>query len=46
MIGVLENYADLIPGELVFSGQKELTQYFLRSFEIKKDGIQTRQNMR
>ena len=42
MDGVLENYADLIPGELVFSGPKELTQYFVRSFEIKKDSIQTK----
>ena len=39
MDGVLENYADLLPGGIVFSGSKELTQYFVRSFSIKKSGI-------
>ena len=29
MDGVLENYADLLPGDLHFSGPKELTQYFV-----------------
>ena len=42
MDGVLENYADLLPGSLNFSGPKELTQYFVNNFEIKKDRIQTK----
>ena len=42
MDGVLENYADLLPGSLVFSGPKELTQYFVKNFEIRKDRIQTK----
>ena len=40
MDGVLDNYADLLPGGLLFSGPKELTQYFVKSFEIKKTSIQ------
>ena len=36
MDGVLENYADLLPGTLHFSGPKELTQYFVKKFEINK----------
>ena len=31
---VLDNYADLLPGILEFSGPKELTQYFVKNFEI------------
>ena len=42
MDGVLENYADLVPGTLEFSGPKELTQYFVKNFTIKKDKIQTK----
>ena len=37
---VLDNYADLLPGGLLFSGPKELIQYFVKSFEIKKTSIQ------
>ena len=42
MDGVLENYADLTPGSLNFSGPKELTQYFVKTFNIRKDRIQTK----
>ena len=37
--GVLDNYAHLVPGQLKFSGAKELTQYFVRSFKISKRNI-------
>ena len=40
MDGVLDNYADLIPGKLDFSGPKELTQYYIKSFVIKKKLVQ------
>ena len=42
MDGVLDNYADLIPGELEFSGPKELTQYFIKNYVIKQRKIQTK----
>ena len=42
MDGVLENYADLTPGSLNFSGPKELTQYFVKTFNIGKGRIQTK----
>ena len=45
MDGVLDNYADLVPGELTFSGKKELTQYFVKSFDIKKKKIQGRKSV-
>ena len=38
--GVLDNYADLLAGKLQFSGERELTQYYVRSFQIKQDTIQ------
>ena len=40
--GVLDNYADLLPGILEFSGPKELTQYFVKNFEINKGKIKTK----
>ena len=40
--GVLDNYADLLPGGINFSGPKELTQYFVKNFEIKKDKVKTK----
>ena len=43
MDGVLDNYADLMPGLLEFSGKKELTQYFVKNFEIKRDKIKTKE---
>ena len=33
--GVLDNYADLLPGLLEFSGPKELTQYFVKNIQTK-----------
>ena len=43
MDGVLDNYADLVPGNLEFSGPKELTQYFIKNFVIKNKKIQTKE---
>ena len=40
MDGVLDNYADLLPGGVEFSGPQELTQYFVKSFSIRKTWIQ------
>ena len=37
--GVLDYYADLLPGNLKFSGKKELTQYFVKDFQIISDKI-------
>lgn len=42
MDGVLENYADLLPGGLQFSGPKELTQYFVQDFKIEQKTIKTK----
>ena len=42
MDGVLDTYADLIPGILEFSCAKELTQYSVRSFEIERGEIQSK----
>ena len=36
MDGVLDSYANLVPGELNFSGPKELTQYYIKAFDMKK----------
>ena len=33
--GVLDNYADLLPGTLEFTGKKELTQYYVKETQIK-----------
>ena len=38
--GVLDNYADLLVGSLWFSGEKELTQYFVRAYKIHQETIQ------
>ena len=42
--GVLEldNYADILPGILTFSGKLELTQYFVKDFQIQKSIVQKR----
>ena len=45
MDGVLDNYADLLPGHLDFSGPKELTQYFIKNFVIKKQKIKTKEGV-
>ena len=37
--GVLQRYADLIPGDVVFSGPKELTQYFVQDYDIRNSTI-------
>ena len=36
MDGVLENYADLLPGGVNFTGPKELTQYFVQNYKIEQ----------
>ena len=41
MDGVLDNYADLLPGGLKFTGPRELTQYFVKQFIIEKTSIQS-----
>ena len=41
MDGVLDNYADLLPGVLNFTGPKELTQYFVKNYQIGKKKIKT-----
>ena len=45
MDGVLDNYADLLPGDLDFSCPKELTQYFIKNFVIKKQKIKTKEGV-
>ena len=40
--GVLDNYADLLPGGMDFTGPKELTQYFVKNFQIKSGKIQAK----
>ena len=40
--GVLDNYADLLPGIVEFSGKKELTQYFVKTFKMRKETIKSK----
>ena len=40
--GVLDKYTDLLPGSINFEGPKELTQYFVKNFEIRKGRIRTK----
>ena len=42
MDGVLDKDADLQPGSLLFSGPKELTQYFIKDTFIRKSQVQTK----
>ena len=42
MDGVLDNYVDLIPGHLLFSGPMELTQYFIKNTIIRRAKVQTK----
>ena len=42
MDGVLDNYADLLPGYLNFTGRTELRQYFVKQFKIVKTTIQNK----
>ena len=39
MDGVLDSYADLLVGDVLFSGSKELTQYFVKNFKMNKKTI-------
>ena len=39
---VLENFAEVLPDNLEFSGPKELTQYFVKKYEMRKIKINTR----
>ena len=43
--GVLDNYADLVPGIIEFSGKKELTQYFVKSFEMTRGKIKSKEGV-
>ena len=40
--GVLDNYADLLPGVIEFSGKKELTQYFVKNFKMRNGRIKSK----
>ena len=42
MDGVLDNYADLINDNLIFSGAKELTQYYVKKFTMKQGKINSK----
>ena len=37
--GVLDNYADLLPGGVKFSGSMELTQYYVKTFSMDTEDI-------
>ena len=37
--GVLDNYIDLLPGGVKFSGPTELTQYYVKTFRMDKNNI-------
>ena len=41
--GVLENYVELLAGGIQFSGSKELTQYFVKHFDMKRKNIQDKE---
>ena len=41
--GVLDNYADLLPGIVEFTGKKELTQYYVKSFTMTKKKIHAKE---
>lgn len=40
--GVLDNYADLMPGDVMFSGPMELTQYYVQNYKMKKTRIKSK----
>ena len=42
MDGVLDNYVDLVPNGVEFSGAKELTQYYIKNFSIQKEKVRTK----
>ena len=37
--GVLDNFIDLLPGGVMFSGPMELTQYYVKTFRMDKNKI-------
>ena len=41
--GVLDNYADLLLGIVEFTGKKELTQYYVKSFTMTKKKIHAKE---
>ena len=43
--GVLDNYVDILPGIIEFSGKKELTQYFVKSFTMKRKKIKSKEGV-
>ena len=43
--GVLDKYIDLFAGRLRFEGAKELTQYFVKNFEIKNGRMKTKKSV-
>ena len=43
--GVLDNYADLLPGGVIFTGPQELTQYFVKDYQIKSGKIQEKHSI-
>ena len=45
MDGVLDSYADLLPGILEFSGPKELTQYFVMNYQMKRKKIRMKETI-
>ena len=42
MDGVLDNYADLKPNGIEFSGAKELTQYYIKTYSIREGRLKTK----
>ena len=42
MDGVLDNYADLLTKNIKFTGAKELTQYFIKSYKMKQGKINSK----
>ena len=40
--GVIDNYADLLPGGVEFTGPQELTQYFVKNYQIRRGKIQAK----
>ena len=41
--GVLDNYADLLADDVIFTGPTELTQYFVQNYVIGKKSIKTKE---
>ena len=45
MDGVLDSYADMVAGDILFSGPMELTQYYVVSYDMKKKKMQDKDVM-